>query len=118
MSYILQHRPLCLASSSPRRKELLKKFNFEFDSYTPNIDEKPDENEHAESFVKRMAIEKGRKINRTCLNLAQDVIILAADTIVFLMVKSWVNRKQLVMPSQCSVNLMITCIRFYQVIIF
>jgi len=83
VSYILQHRPLCLASSSPRRKELLKKFNLEFDCYTPNIDEKPDKSEHAESFVKRMAIEKGRKIHRTCLNLAQDVIILAADTIVF-----------------------------------
>lgn len=83
MSYILQHRPLCLASSSPRRKELLKKFNLEFDCYTPNIDEMPNKNEPAESFVKRMAIEKGRKIRQTCLNLAQDVIILAGDTIVF-----------------------------------
>jgi len=83
VSYILQHRPLCLASSSPRRKELLKKFNLEFDCYTPNIDEMPNKNEPAESFVKRMAIEKGRKIRQTCLNLAQDVIILAGDTIVF-----------------------------------
>ena len=83
MSYILQHRPLCLASSSPRRKELLKKFNLEFDCYTPNIDEMPNKNEPAERFVKRMAIEKGRKIRQTCLNLAQDVIILAGDTIVF-----------------------------------
>ena len=36
----------------------------------------------AESFVKRMAIEKGRKIHQTCI-LAKDVIILAGDTIVF-----------------------------------
>ena len=56
VSYFLQHRPLCLASSSPRRKELLKKFNLEFDCYTPNIDEIPNKNEQAESFVKRMAI--------------------------------------------------------------
>ena len=83
MPYILQHRPLCLASSSPRRKELLNKFNLEFDCYTPNIDEIPNKNEQAESFVKRMAIEKGREINQKCLNLAQDVIILAGDTIVF-----------------------------------
>ena len=83
MSYILQHRPLCLASSSPRRKELLNKSNLEFDCYSPNIDEIPNKNEQAESFVKRMAIEKGRKIHQTCLNLAQDVIILAGDTIVF-----------------------------------
>jgi len=72
-----------LASSSPRRKEFLKKFNLEFDCYSPHIDEKPKKNEQAESFVKRMAIEKGRKIHQTCLKLAQDVIILAGDTIVF-----------------------------------
>ena len=83
MSYILQHRPLCLASSSPRRKELLKKFNLKFDCYSPHIDEKPNKNEQAESFVERMAIEKGRKIHQKCLNLAQDVIILSGDTIVF-----------------------------------
>ena len=83
MLYFLQHRPLCLASSSPRRRELLKKFNLEFDCYSPHIDEIPKKNEQAKSFVKRMAIEKGRKIHQTCLNLAQDVIILAGDTIVF-----------------------------------
>ena len=83
MSYILQHRPLCLASSSPRRKELLKKFSLEFDSFSPHIDEIPNKNEQAESFVKRMAIEKGRKIHQTYLNLAQDAIILAGDTVVF-----------------------------------
>ena len=83
MPYILQHRPLCLASSSPRRKELFKKFILKFDCYSPHIDEIPKKNEQAESFVKRMAIEKGRKIHQTCLILAQDVIILAGDTIVF-----------------------------------
>ena len=118
MSYFLQHRSLCLASSSPRRKELLKKFNLEFDCYAPNIDEIPNKNEQPESFVKRMAIEKGRKIHQTCLILAQDVIILAGDTIVFLMGKSWENQKQPVMPSLCSVSLTVTCTRFYQVILF
>ena len=83
MSYFIQHRPLCLASSSPRRKALLKKFNLEFDCYSPNVIEKPNKNEQAESFVKRMAIEKGRKVHQTCLILAQDAIILAGDTIVF-----------------------------------
>ena len=83
MSYFLQHRPLCLASSSPRRKELLKKFNLEFDCYSPDIDEIPNKNEQAECFVKRMATEKGRKIHHTYSKLAQDVIILAGDTIVF-----------------------------------
>ena len=83
MSYILQHRPLCLASSSPRRKELLQKFNLTFDCYSPQIAEIRHEKEQAECFVKRMAIEKVLKIHQTCFNLAQDVILLAGDTIVF-----------------------------------
>jgi len=72
-----------LASSSPRRKELLKKFNLKLDCYSPHIDEIPKKNEQAKSFVKRMAIEKGRKIHQKCLSLSQDAIILAGDTIVF-----------------------------------
>tara|TARA_B100000945_G_scaffold319833_1_gene328099 strand:+ start:1542 stop:2159 length:618 start_codon:yes stop_codon:yes gene_type:complete len=83
VSYILQHRPLCLASSSPRRKELLQKFNLAFDCYSPQIDEIRKKKEQAESFVKRMAIEKARKVQQSCLNLAKDVIVLAGDTIVF-----------------------------------
>jgi len=56
----------------------------EFDCYSPHIDETPNKNEEAESFVKRMSIEKGRKINQTCLNIAKDTIILSGDTIVFI----------------------------------
>ena len=72
-----------MASSSPRRKELLQKFNLTFDCYSPQIAEIRHEKEQAECFVKRMAIEKGRKIHQTCLMLAQDVIILSGDTIDF-----------------------------------
>ncbi|MEC9231044.1 MAG: Maf family protein, partial [SAR324 cluster bacterium] len=34
-----QHRPLCLASSSPRRKDMLQNFGLEFFSISPDIDE-------------------------------------------------------------------------------
>ncbi len=83
MSQFIQHRPLCLASSSPRRQELLKKYDLKFDIHSPEIKETPQRNEAAKSFVKRMAHEKALQVQRTCSKLAEDVIILAGDTIVY-----------------------------------
>jgi len=83
MSQFLQHRPLCLASSSPRRKMFLKKYGLQFDCHTPRINEKPEKSESAKSFVKRMAHEKALQVQRTYSKLAEDVIILAGDTIVY-----------------------------------
>ena len=83
MSQFLQHRPLCLASSSPRRKMFLKKYGLQFDCHTPKINETPEKSESAKSFVKRMANEKALQVQRTYSKLAEDVIILAGDTIVY-----------------------------------
>ena len=83
MSNFLQHRPFCLASSSPRRQILLKKYGLEFTCHSPQIDETPHENEAAKSFVKRMSSEKASEIQRSFPELPHDVIILAGDTIVF-----------------------------------
>ena len=46
-----QHRPLCLASSSPRRKDMLQNFGLEFFSVSPDIDESRRDNEKEESFA-------------------------------------------------------------------
>ena len=83
MSQFIQHRPLCLASSSPRRQELLKKYDLKFDIHSPEIKETPQRNEAAKSFVKRMAREKALNVQKTFSELAEDAIILAGDTIVF-----------------------------------
>ena len=83
MSKFLQHRPFCLASSSPRRQMLLKKFGLKFDCHSPQINETPHENEDAKNFVKRMSIEKASEIQWRFPELPHDVIILAGDTIVF-----------------------------------
>ena len=83
MSYFLQHRPLCLASSSPRRQDYLKKFGLQFDYRIPIVKETPKNNEAAKSFVKRMASEKAQQVRRKYSELAENVIILAGDTIVF-----------------------------------
>ena len=83
MSSFLQHKPFCLASSSPRRQMLLKKYGLKFECHSPTIDETPHKNEAAKNFVKRMSSEKASKVQRSFPKLPHDVIILAGDTIVF-----------------------------------
>jgi septum formation protein len=69
---------LVLASSSPRRRELLTSAGFTFDVVPADIDERVRPDEPAEVYVRRMAIEKADAIRAN----AQDGTILAADTIV------------------------------------
>ena len=83
MSYILQNRPLCLASSSPRRKMFLEKYDLQFDCHSPNINETPKSNEIPKKFVKRMANEKAQNIKQKFYKLSEDIVVLAGDTIVF-----------------------------------
>ena len=84
MINILQKRPLCLASSSPRRKMFLEKYNLQFKCHSPNIEEKPKLNEKAKNFVKRMANEKAKYVNKKFYKSSNDTVILAGDTIVFI----------------------------------
>ena len=67
---------LILASSSPRRQELLKQLGLNFDVDRPDIDETPHENEPVSVYVERLAREKAKAI----LTKYPDAIILAADT--------------------------------------
>ena len=71
MSNFLQHRPLCLASSSPRRHDFLKKFGLQFDYRSPIVKETPKNNEAVKSFVKRMASEKAQQVRRKYSELAE-----------------------------------------------
>lgn len=71
--------PLILASSSPRRKDLLVQIGIYPNLIVPaDIDETPHKGELPAPYVKRMAQEKAEKIAK----LHPDAIILAADTIV------------------------------------
>ena len=83
MSNFIQHRSLCLASSSPQRYMLLKNFGLNFESYSPKIVETPHENEKVKIYVERMAIEKAREVHSAVHKLPNDIIILAGDTAVF-----------------------------------
>ncbi len=53
---------LILASSSPFRRELLSRLQLDFDSLSPDIDERPLPGERAEDYVRRLAREKARAI--------------------------------------------------------
>lgn len=67
---------LVLASSSPRRRELLAQLGLEFSIACPNIDESVKQHEVVQAYVERLACEKAAIV------LAQDSnkIVLAADT--------------------------------------
>lgn len=70
---------LLLASSSPRRIELLNQIGIQpFDISPANIEEIPLKNELPIKFAERMALEKAEAICKT----KRDFFILSADTIV------------------------------------
>ena len=70
-----------LASTSPRRKQLLKQIGIDFELVNIEIDETWDGHEPAKVHVKRMALEKARAAKSKIQN---NLPILAADTCVVL----------------------------------
>lgn len=67
---------LILASSSPRRQELLKQVNIPFTAQATNVDESQITTSDPEQKVKQLALLKGRSMSIT------DQVVLAADTVV------------------------------------
>lgn len=74
---------LILASSSPRRKELLGELNIPFEIISPDTDETAWPNETPASFALRMAHEKAEAVANS-LDAPHTFTILAADTVVVL----------------------------------
>ncbi|HCU81491.1 MAG: septum formation protein Maf [Anaerolineaceae bacterium] len=70
---------LVLASQSPRRFDLLKLFDHQFQVEPAHIDERKNNVESPHSFAKRLAISKTLKVAHSYLN---DAIVIGADTIV------------------------------------
>src|SRR5262245_38827745 len=69
---------LVLASQSPRRKELLAILGYEFDVIPSSIDESPMHGEDPETFVVRVAREKGMEV----ASRVSQSVVLSADTVV------------------------------------
>ena len=75
--------PFVLASSSPRRREILSRILSDFEVVPTSIDETPIQSRtdlSPEGMVMQLALLKGRKT----LESHPDALILAADTMVFL----------------------------------
>jgi len=70
--------PLVLASSSPRRSEILTAVGWPFETHPAGVDETRLPDEQAEDFVRRLAREKAEAVARTRLF----GLVLGADTTV------------------------------------
>jgi septum formation protein len=68
---------LVLASSSPRRRELLASTGVSFEVRSPDVDETPFEGEAPSAYVERIALAKVATVSLTA-----DEVALAADTTV------------------------------------
>jgi len=67
---------IVLASSSPRRSELLAQLGLQFDIYSPDIDESILAGESASNYVERLACAKAQAVQ----GRYPESIIIAADT--------------------------------------
>ena len=73
---------LTLASSSPRRRELLAMLLSDFDVCSPDIDETPMSGEAPEHYVSRLAMEKARRVvGASAIRLGADTTIVHAGQI-------------------------------------
>jgi len=68
-----------LASTSPRRRELLTRAGFRFEIAAPDVDESALAGESAESLAQRLALAKARAVARRA---PREACVLAADTVV------------------------------------
>ncbi len=71
---------LILASASPRRQALLKQVGIAFRQQVAEIDEVPLDNEAAEDYVMRLALEKARAVRQH--SVTDGLPVLGADTAV------------------------------------
>jgi septum formation protein len=70
---------LVLASSSPRRREILAMLGIDFDVCPSHVEETPLEGESARDYVRRMAIAKASEVAHRC---EAGTFVLGADTVV------------------------------------
>ena len=74
-------KKLILASSSPRRAEVLRNAGIDFEVRPADIDETRRPSEPASDYVQRLALEKARAAVNSETG-AKDIIVIGADTVV------------------------------------
>ncbi len=70
---------IILASSSPRRKELLESVGLNFQIITPETEETHLKGESAEDFALRLSKDKALSVSREC---EEGTVVIGADTVV------------------------------------
>ena len=78
----LEHKPIILASASPRRKEILSLSGLDFDVMAPSCREDDVTADSPSDLVERLSV---RKCEAGCLlaeKTCQDALVIGADTIV------------------------------------
>jgi septum formation protein len=73
---------LILASSSPRRAEVLRDAGFVFETHPADVDETRLPHESAENYVRRVAQAKAHVVAQAARAAGEPAIVIAADTIV------------------------------------
>ena len=76
--------PVVLASSSPRRRALLRGIGVRFSVRTPDVDERPLPGELPGPHVRRLALAKARAVARTLAPGHRAQWVIGADTVVVL----------------------------------
>jgi len=74
-------REIILASSSPRRNELLQNLKIPFKVCVPEVDENLDKTLPSDIYVQELALLKGSAVLKQCRQRS-NVVIIAADTVV------------------------------------
>ena len=73
---------LILASSSPRRAEILRHAGLAFDVFPANVDEARLPREFAPHLVRRLALAKARRAAEVAARKGHTAIVIGADTVV------------------------------------
>lgn len=76
----MQNKKIILASASPRRKEILEKFDINFDVIPSNFEEKFDE-KFSYELIENLAYGKAKDVKD---KISEKAIIIASDTLVVL----------------------------------
>ena len=95
-------KKIILASSSKHRKKLLNQLKIKFSTISPDIDESRNRNESVDEYVKRLSIEKARKVadeNKNAIVIGSDEVAVVDKKILGKPLKKVNAVKQLKMIS-------------------
>ena len=77
MESTMSHAPIILASSSQTRQDLMNRLGLSYQCISPDIDESPQGERHADDLARRLAFEKAKVISEQY----PDAIVIGSDQV-------------------------------------